>query len=81
MVSPLEQIRKQQVERLNARGIKSTLLEDVKASDNTMLCEFEVLFGIAEQWLSDKWVKNLKYSYVNKTEELVVDEVHTIQTW
>ena len=81
VVSPLEQIRKQQVERLNARGIESASLEDVKASDDTMLCEFEVLFGSAEQWLSDKWVKNLKSGYLNKTEVLVVDEVHTIQTW
>ena len=65
----------------NARGIKSASLEDVKASDDTMLCEFEVLFGSAEQWLSDKWVKNLKSGYLNETEVLVVDEVHTIQTW
>ncbi|CAB4013207.1 ATP-dependent DNA helicase -like, partial [Paramuricea clavata] len=76
VVSPLEQIRKQQV----ARGIKSASLEDVKASDDTMLCEFEVVFGSAEQWLSDKWVKNLKYGYLNETEVLVADEVHTIQT-
>jgi superfamily II DNA or RNA helicase len=34
VVSPLEQIRKQQVERLNVRGIKSASLEDVKASDD-----------------------------------------------
>ncbi|CAB3983499.1 ATP-dependent DNA helicase -like [Paramuricea clavata] len=81
VVSPLEQIRKQQVERLNTRGIKSASLDDVKASDDTTLCEFEVFFGSAEQWLSDKWVRNLKYGYVNETEVLVVDEVHTIQTW
>ncbi|CAB4041476.1 Hypothetical predicted protein [Paramuricea clavata] len=37
VVSPLEQIRKQQVERLNLRGIESASLVDVKASDVTML--------------------------------------------
>ena len=81
VVSPLKQIRKQQVERLNARGIKSASLEDVHASDYTILSEYEILFGSAEQWLSDKWLKNLKCGYLNKSEVLVVYEVHTIQTW
>ena len=81
VVSPLEQIRKQQVERLNARGIKSASLEDVHVCDDTILGEYEILFGSAEQWLSDKWLKNLKGGYLNKSEVLVVDEVHTIQTW
>ena len=84
VVSPLEQIRKQQVGRLNARGIKSASLEDVHVCDDTILGvvgEYEILFGNAEQWLSDKWLKNLKCGYLNKSEVLVVDEVHTIQTW
>ena len=81
VVSPLKQIRKQQVERLNARGIKSASLEDVQACNDTMLGEFEILFGSAEQWLSDKWLENVKNGYLNKSEVLVVDEVHTIQTW
>ena len=49
VVSPLEQIRKQQVERLNARGIKSASLEDVYVCDDTILGEYEILFGSAEQ--------------------------------
>ena len=83
VVSPLEQIRKQQVERLNARGIKSASLEDVHVCDcdDTILGKYEILFGSAEQWLPDKWLKNLKCGYLNKSEVLVVDEVDTIQTW
>mgnify|MGYP002804196106 FL=1 len=81
VVSPLKQIRKQQVERLNARGIKSASLEDVHASDDTILSEYEILFGSAEQWLSDIWLKNLECGYLNKSEVLVVDDIHTIQTW
>ena len=82
VVSPLKQKRKQQVERLRLQGgVKFASLEVVHACDDTILNEYQILFGSAEQLLSDKWPKNLKCGYLNKSEVLVVDEVHTIQIW
>ena len=79
VVSPLEFIRKQQVERLNKSGIKATSLEGI--SPENVDKEIEVFFGSAEQWLSDKWRTALKAECFKEAEFLVVDEVHTVDTW
>ena len=78
VVSPLELIRRQQVERLNVSGVKATLLEDLRCED---LKEIEIFFGSAEQWLSEKWRSSLKSGNFKGAEFLVVDEVHTVETW
>lgn len=51
VVSPLEIIRKQQVERLKSSGIAAATLEELNSSDNHR--DKEILFGSAECWLSD----------------------------
>ncbi|KAM7435795.1 3 flap structured DNA binding [Porites harrisoni] len=78
VVSPLELIRRQQVERLNVSGLKATLLEDLRCED---LKEIEIVFGSAEQWLSEKWRSSLKSGNFKGAEFLVVDEVDTVETW
>ena len=40
-----------------------------------------IVFGSAEQWLSDRWKKALQFGSLNDTEILVVDEVQTVETW
>ena len=83
IVSPLELIRKQQVERRNASGVKVALLEDL----STLKCEdldreeIEIMFGSAEQWLSEKWRESLKAGSFKRAEFLIVDEVHIVETW
>ena len=78
VVSPLELIRRQQVERLNVSGVKATSLEDLTCED---LKEIEIVFGSAEQWLSEKWRSSLKSGNFKGAKFLVVDEVHTVETW
>lgn len=78
VVSPLELIRRQQVERLNVSGVKATSLEDLRCED---LKEIEIVFGSAEQWLSEKWRSSLKSGNFKGAKFFVVDEVHTVETW
>ena len=40
-----------------------------------------IVFGSAEQYLSDKWKKALQFGSLHEAEVLVVDEVHTVETW
>lgn len=79
VVSPLELIRKQQAERLKLRGISAATLEELNSSDNHE--DKEILFGSAECWLSDSWRKQLTSGSLSGAEFLVVDEVHTVDTW
>lgn len=83
VVSPLELIRKQQVERLNKSGIKAAVLEDLSTLTFEDLDreEIEIVFGSAEQWLSEKWRESLKAGSFKRAEILIVDEVHTVETW
>lgn len=66
------------MERLNVSGVKATSLEDLRCED---LKEIEIVFGSAEQWLSEKWRSSLKSGNFKGAEFLVVDEVHTVETW
>ena len=83
VVSPLEVIRKQQVDRLNSIGIKSASLDNFNLdTENRELQEgIEILFGSAEQWLSNEWKLVIKNGMLGTVEFLVVDEVHTMETW
>lgn len=81
VVSPLEYIRKQQKERLINLTIKAACLEESSEFDKEIsegCCE--IIFGSAEQWLKPKWKKILQQNTINAM-ALVVDEVHTVDTW
>ena len=41
--------------------------------------EIEIVFGSAEQWLSEKWRESLKAGSFKRAEFLIVDEVHTVE--
>ena len=41
----------------------------------------EIIFGSAEQWLSDKWRSELARGRLKDADILVVDEAHTVETW
>lgn len=42
---------------------------------------FNIVFGSAEQWLTDRWKKALQFGTLHCIDVLVVDEVHTVETW
>ena len=83
VVSPLEYIRKQQVASINKlHGLSAAAIGDNEETDK----EIEdgganIVFGSAGQWLSDKWKKALQFGSLHEAEALVVDEVHTVETW
>ena len=79
VVSPLELIRKQQVQMLKAKGIFAETIEELNSSDSHK--DKEILFGSAECWLSDTWRKQLSSGSLSEAEFLVVDEVHTVESW
>ena len=79
VVSPLELIRKQQVEKLTSKGICAATIENLDSMDSHE--DKEILFGGAECWLSDNWRKQLTFGSLKDAEFLVVDEVHTVETW
>lgn len=55
MVNKLELIRRQQVEKLVEIGIKAVALESCNSES---VCNAEIIFGSAEQQLSDQWKNN-----------------------
>ena len=75
VVSPLEYIRKQQVDRLQKLGIAAATLE--RFNDGTHIPQ--IIYGSAENWLSNKWKTQLQQMPWIKA--LVVDEVRTVETW
>ena len=83
VVSPLDYIRKQQVaaiEKLNF-GISAAAISESNLNDKEIEeGRFEIVYGSAEQWLSDRWRKVLQFGALHQTKVLVVDEVHTVAT-
>ena len=79
VVSPLELIRTQQVSKLNDLGIKSVALETCESGSDAN--EVEIVFGSAEQWLSQRWKQEIKSGSLKNASVLVVDEAHTVETW
>ena len=86
VVSPLEYIRKRQVENINKLncGLRAAAIGE----DDEMDKEIEdggalpnIVFGSAEQWFGDRWKKALQFGSLHGTEVLVVDEVHRVETW
>ena len=83
VVSSLDYIRKQQVaaiEKLNF-GISAAAISESNLNDKEIEeGRFEIVYGSAEQWLSDRWRKVLQFGALHQTKVLVVDEVHTVAT-
>ena len=84
VVSPLEYIRKQQVlnrERLGC-GIKATSIGESGTTDEKIESGFyNIIYGSAEQWLSHRWKACLQSGSLHEAKVLVVDEIHTVETW
>ena len=83
VVSPLEYIRKQQVASVNKlHGLSAAAVGDNEETEKDIEDGgANIVFGSAEQWLSDKWKKALQFGSLHEAEVLVVDEVHTVETW
>ena len=86
VVSALEYIRKQRVASINKLrcGLSAAAVGDNEETDKDIeVGDANIVFGSAEQWLSDKkWKKALQFGSLHDTEVLVsVNEVHTVETW
>ena len=77
IVSPLEYIRKQQVASINKlHGLPAAAVGDNEETDKDIEDGgANIVFGSAEQWLSDKWKKALQFGSLHEAAVLVVDEV------
>ena len=83
-VSPLDYIRKQQVsfiEKIDCGICAAAIGEWIQGDSEIENRKFDIMFGSAEQWLSDRWRKALQFGALHQTKVLVVDEVHTVATW
>ncbi len=84
VVSPLQYIRKQQVENINKLncGLRAAAIgEDDETDKEIEDGGANIVFGSAEQWFGERWKKALQFGSLHGTEVLVVDEVHTVETW
>jgi ATP-dependent DNA helicase RecQ len=86
VVSQLEYIRVQQVQTLRKLGIQAVCLDpsfDDETNDikNESDSKVQVVYGSAEQWLENKWIRKLKNGQLGTVKVLVVDEVHTVEMW
>ena len=83
VVSPLDYIRKQQVasiEKMDCGICAAAIGESIQGDSEIENAKFDIVFGSAEQWLSDRWRKALQFGALHQTKVLVVDEVHTVAT-
>ena len=72
VVSPLEYIRKQQVENLKTEdfGITAaTIGESVEVDREIETGHVDIVYGNAEQWLSDRWRKALRAVWQSSPDE------------
>ena len=84
VVSPLDYIREQQVSNLTKSncGVTAAAIRDSEKKDQGISeGKFNVVYGSAEQWLRERWKKCLQFGGLHKGNVLVVDEVHTVETW
>ena len=84
VVSPLDYIRQQQVSNLTKSncGVTAAAIGESEEKDQGISeGKFNVVYGSAEQWLSERWKKCLQFGGLHKAKVLVVDEVHTVETW
>ena len=81
VVSPLDYIRNHQVASIEKMDCGSALRQSIQGDCEIENGKFEIIFGSAEQWLSDLCRKALQFGALHQTKVLVVDEVHTVVTW
>jgi superfamily II DNA helicase RecQ len=84
VVSPLEYIHVQQVESLKQIGVCAVFLGHLLSETHGLYSEegfAQLLYRSAEQWLSDMWANKLKQGELGNVQVLVIDEVHTVDTW
>ena len=84
VVSPLDYIRKQQVasiEKMDCGICAAAIGESIQGDSKIENGKFDIMFGSAQQWLSDHWRKALQFAALHQTKVLVVDEVRTVATW
>ena len=63
-------------------GLSAAAVDDDEETVNDIeVGGANIVFGSAEQWLSDRLEKALQFGSLHDTEVLVVDEVHTVDTW
>ena len=86
MVSPLNYIRKEQVASIKKWIVEFALRLLGNQSGETAKSEMErptlclLVFGSAEQWLSDRLRKALEFGALHQNKVSVVDEVRTMAT-
>ena len=70
---------------LKRRGVRAVLLEHSLGKTTGILNSEvglpQVLYGSAEQWLSSTWTNALRDGVLESVQVLVIDEVHTVETW
>ncbi|XP_068693066.1 bifunctional 3'-5' exonuclease/ATP-dependent helicase WRN-like [Montipora foliosa] len=86
VVSPLINLMKDQVSRLNSRGISAISLSDVSSEQEIRAVEnrsYSIVYGSPESWLGEtKWRKMLSSDiYQNSVRAVAVDEAHVICHW
>ncbi|CAB3976789.1 mediator of RNA polymerase II transcription subunit 34-like [Paramuricea clavata] len=86
VVSPLVSLMKDQVDRLNALGIKAislSLISSANEENDLLNGRYSIVYGSPESWLlNEKWRSMLlSNSYSNKICAVAVDEAHIIKHW
>jgi len=85
VISPLVNLMKDQVEKLNNLGVSATTLSDMDDEKATGVEKgaFSVVYGSPEAWLKiERWRKVLSSDvYSNKLCAMAVDEAHVIKQW
>lgn len=86
IVLPLINLMKDQVSRLNSRGISSISLSDISFESEIRAVEngsYSIVYGSPESWLGEtKWRKMLSSKiYQNSVRAVAVDEAHVICHW
>ena len=82
--SPLEYIRQQPVANVAKTmcGVRAAAIGESEENDKEISeGKYSIVYGGAEQWLNNRWKKCLQYGGLHQSKVLVVDEVHTIETW
>ena len=86
VVSPLNSLIKDQVNRLTSLGISAVALNDITSDsvkEKVLKGDFSVVFGSPELWLGDdRWRKMVGGDiYKNAVKAVAVDEAHIVCHW
>jgi len=82
VISPLISLMQDQVEQMNAKGIKSMMLNNSQALniqlDNCLYGNFKLLYSSPEKALSREFLSRIKKLNIKR---IAVDEAHCISEW